>query len=90
MSRDPSPVGEEIDRLLRSRGWQQRLVAARVVARWPDVVGQAVASHCQPRRLEDDGTLLERLTAIIGAGIVRQVRVRTGDPNGYGRAAGRS
>jgi len=33
-------------------------MAARVVARWPDVVGQAVATHCQPHRLDDDGTLL--------------------------------
>jgi predicted nucleic acid-binding Zn ribbon protein len=58
MSRDPRPIGEEIERVLRSRGWQQRLLAARVVARWPDVVGEAVAVHCQPRGLEDDGTLL--------------------------------
>jgi predicted nucleic acid-binding Zn ribbon protein len=58
VSRDPRPVGEEIERVLRSRGWQQRLLAARVVARWPDVVGDAVAVHCQPRGLEDDGTLL--------------------------------
>ena len=43
--------------MLRSRGWQQRLVAARLVARWPEVVGLTVASHCQPRRLDDDGTL---------------------------------
>ncbi|HZD00256.1 MAG TPA: DUF721 domain-containing protein [Actinomycetes bacterium] len=58
MSRDPRPIGEEIERVLRSRGWQQRLLAARVIARWPDVVGEAVAAHCQPRGLEDDGTLL--------------------------------
>jgi predicted nucleic acid-binding Zn ribbon protein len=57
LSPDPRPVGDEIERLLRSRGWQQRLMAARLVARWPDVVGPAVAGHCQPRRLEDDGTL---------------------------------
>jgi len=58
VSRDPRPVGEEIERVLRSRGWQQRLLAARVLARWADVVGEAVAVHCQPRGLEDDGTLL--------------------------------
>jgi predicted nucleic acid-binding Zn ribbon protein len=58
VSRDPRPVGEEIERVLRSRGWQQRLLAARILARWPDVVGEAVAIHCHPRGLEDDGTLL--------------------------------
>ncbi len=105
MSQDPRPVGEEIDRVLRSRGWQRRLMAARVVARWSEVVGQAVAIHCQPRRLEDDGTLLvvadsaawatqlsylrgtllDRLTTTVGPGIVKQVRVRTGDRRAYGR-----
>ena len=33
-------------------------MAARVVARWRDVVGDTVAAHCHPTRLEDDGTLL--------------------------------
>jgi predicted nucleic acid-binding Zn ribbon protein len=75
------------------------------VARWADVVGPTVANHCQPRRLEDDGTLavvadspawatqlsylqgtlLERLATIMGAGVVKQVRVRTGDARGLGR-----
>lgn len=105
MGRDPRPIGEEIDRVLRSRGWQQRLVAARLVARWAEVVGPTVASHCQPWRLEEDGTLgvvadsaawatqlsylqgtlLDRLAKIIGPGVVKQVRVRTGDPRGLGR-----
>jgi predicted nucleic acid-binding Zn ribbon protein len=58
MSRDPVPVGEEIARAFRARGWEQRLAASRVVARWPDVVGEAVAAHCRPLRLEDDGTLV--------------------------------
>ncbi|HEX6674215.1 MAG TPA: DUF721 domain-containing protein [Actinomycetes bacterium] len=58
MSRDPVLVGEEIARAFRARGWQQRLEASRVVARWPDVVGEAVAAHCRPLRLEDDGTLV--------------------------------
>jgi predicted nucleic acid-binding Zn ribbon protein len=104
VSSDPRPVGDEIERLLRSRGWQQRLMAARLVARWADIVGPAVAGHCQPRRLEDDGTLqvvadsaawatqlsylegklLDRLAAIVGPGVVRDVRIRTGDQRGYG------
>jgi predicted nucleic acid-binding Zn ribbon protein len=58
MSREPVPIGDEIARTFRARGWAQRLEASRVVARWPDVVGEAVAAHCRPVRLEDDGTLL--------------------------------
>jgi predicted nucleic acid-binding Zn ribbon protein len=56
-SREPRPIGDELADVLRARGWDGRLAAARVVARWPEVVGEAVAAHCQPSRLEADGTL---------------------------------
>ena len=95
--RDPRPIGDEIAAMLRSRGWQQRLLAARVTSRWPQVVGEAVAAHCHPGRLEDDGTLhvvadsatwatqlsylqmtlLERLAVVCGAGVVKQLHIRT-------------
>ena len=55
--REPRAVGAELADLLRARGWDGRLAAARVVARWPEVVGEAVAAHCQPSRLDEDGTL---------------------------------
>jgi predicted nucleic acid-binding Zn ribbon protein len=107
VSRDPSPIGQEIDRVLRSKGWQRRLIAARLVARWAEVVGPTVANHCQPRRLEDDGTLsvvadsaawatqlsylqgtlLDRLATIMGPGVVKHVRVRTGDARPRGRCS---
>ncbi len=57
MSREPVPIGDEIARTFCARGWAQRLMPAGVV-RWPEVVGQAVAAHCRPVRLEDDGTLV--------------------------------
>ena len=56
-SREPRSIGAELADVLRARGWDGRLAAARVVARWPEVVGDAVAAHCQPSRLEEDGTL---------------------------------
>ena len=56
-SREPRPIGAELAEVLRARGWDGRLAAARVMARWPEVVGEAVAAHCQPSRLEEDGTL---------------------------------
>jgi len=55
--REPRPIGAELADVMRARGWDGRLAAARVVARWPEVVGDAVAAHCQPSRLEEDGTL---------------------------------
>lgn len=33
-------------------------MAARIVARWPDVVGEAVAAHCHPTRIEEGGILV--------------------------------
>jgi predicted nucleic acid-binding Zn ribbon protein len=57
-SRDPRPIGAELAEVLRARGWDGHLAAAKVVARWSEVVGDAVADHCRPGRLEDDGTLL--------------------------------
>lgn len=56
-SREPRAIGAELAEMLRARGWSGRLAAARVVARWPEVVGQAVAAHCQPTQLDEDGTL---------------------------------
>jgi DNA replication and repair protein RecF len=56
-SREPRPIGGRAGRRAPARGWDGRLAAARVVARWPEVVGDAVAAHCQPSRLEEDGTL---------------------------------
>ena len=96
---DPRPIGAELAAVLRARGWEDRLVAARVVARWSEVVGEAVALHCRPSRLEPDGTLhvvtdsaawatqlaylkgtlLDRLAAVCGPGLVRGIQVRTDD-----------
>jgi predicted nucleic acid-binding Zn ribbon protein len=56
-SREPRLIGAAVADVLRARGWDGRLAAARVVARWPEVVGDVVAAHCQPSRLEEDGTL---------------------------------
>jgi predicted nucleic acid-binding Zn ribbon protein len=91
-SREPRPIGAELADVLRARGWDGRLAAARVV-------GDAVAAHCQPSRLEEDGTLqvvadsaawatqlsylqgklLDRLGAECGPGLVRRIQVRTGE-----------
>jgi predicted nucleic acid-binding Zn ribbon protein len=104
-SREPRPIGAELADVLRARGWEGRLRAARVVARWPEVVGDAVAAHCRPSRIEPDGTLLvmadsaawatqlaylqgtmlDRLQAVCGPGVVSRVRIRTDDVRGRGR-----
>ena len=56
-SREPRAIGAELADVLRARGWDDRLAAAKVVSRWPAVVGEAVAAHCQPSRLDEDCTI---------------------------------
>ena len=57
MSADPVPIDVLLGELMRVRGWSRRLDAARVQAQWEAVVGPAVADHCRPVQLRNDGTL---------------------------------
>jgi predicted nucleic acid-binding Zn ribbon protein len=57
VSRDPVSIGAAIGDTFRRRGWQRRLDVAKVLGRWEEVVGAAVAAHCRPVRLDDNGTL---------------------------------
>ena len=51
------PIGAAISDTFRKRGWQRRLDVAKVLSRWEDVVGGAVAGHCRPVRLDEHGML---------------------------------
>lgn len=43
--RDPLLVGDEIDRLVASRGWDSDVQVGAVIGRWPEIVGAQVAEH---------------------------------------------
>ncbi len=47
----PTSLGSEVERLLRRPGWGERLGAGRVAAHWPEIVGEELASRCEPVRL---------------------------------------
>jgi len=47
----PSVVGDELDSLVRRRGWSERLRAATVWSRWEEMVGAELADRCEPVRL---------------------------------------
>jgi hypothetical protein len=47
----PTPLGSEVERLLRRPGWGERLGAGRVAAHWEEIVGTDLASRCEPVRL---------------------------------------
>jgi predicted nucleic acid-binding Zn ribbon protein len=55
--RQPRRLNESLDRISRSLGAPRADVLAAVFARWPDVVGQAIAAHSRPLSLSR-GTLV--------------------------------
>jgi predicted nucleic acid-binding Zn ribbon protein len=57
VSRDPIAIGAAISDTFRVRGWQRRFDVAKVLGRWEEVVGETVAAHCRPVRLDDQGML---------------------------------
>jgi predicted nucleic acid-binding Zn ribbon protein len=57
--RDPSLLGDQMDRLLLDRGWNIDVAIGSVMGRWPAIVGSEVAAHCRPVTFSD-GVLVVR------------------------------
>lgn len=57
MSREPRPLSESMDRLLSSLKGGDRATTVSVFSRWAELVGEQVAAHCRPLKL-DDGVLV--------------------------------
>lgn len=57
--RDPSLLGDQMDRLLLDRGWNIDVAIGAVMGRWPAIVGTEVAAHCTPVTFQD-GVLVVR------------------------------
>ena len=53
--RDPSLLGDQMDRLLVDRGWTVDVAVGAVMGRWPANVGQADAEPCTPRQFSEGG-----------------------------------
>jgi predicted nucleic acid-binding Zn ribbon protein len=51
--RDPSLLGDQLDRLLLDRGWNIDVAIGSVMGRWPAIVGNEVAAHCIPVTFSD-------------------------------------
>ena len=43
--RDPALLGGAIDRLIVTKGWDLQVATGRLLARWPEMVGEQVAAH---------------------------------------------
>ncbi|GAA5017564.1 DUF721 domain-containing protein [Terrabacter aeriphilus] len=46
--RDPSLLGDQLDRLLLDRGWKVDVAVGSVMGRWPQIVGPDIAGHVVP------------------------------------------
>jgi predicted nucleic acid-binding Zn ribbon protein len=57
--RDPSLLGDQMDRLLLDRGWNIDVAIGSVMGRWSAIVGTEVAAHCTPVTF-GDGVLTVR------------------------------
>jgi len=51
--RDPSTLGDQMDRLLVDRGWNVDVAVGSVMGRWSQIVGVDVAEHCRPVTFSD-------------------------------------
>jgi predicted nucleic acid-binding Zn ribbon protein len=57
--RDPQPFGAVLDRLVKQRGWTRPAREARIFGEWAKVVGDDIAAHSRPVKLEDGELTIE-------------------------------
>lgn len=57
MNDEPQPLNSALDRVLRSLRGGDRQTTVTVFSRWSDLVGESVAAHVRPLKL-DGGTLV--------------------------------
>lgn len=60
--RDPQPFAAVLAKLVADRGWQQPAAEATVFGRWPKVVGEDVAEHSRPVKLENGVLTVEAVS----------------------------
>ena len=51
--RDPSLLGEQLDRMLVDRGWKVDVAVGAVMGRWAEIVGPDIALHVEPVTFTD-------------------------------------
>jgi predicted nucleic acid-binding Zn ribbon protein len=56
--RDPMALGSAINRLINERGWEAPAAVGGVMGRWPEIVGEDLAKHCEPERYDEDERVL--------------------------------
>ncbi len=52
--RDPQTLGSVAGSIAKNRGWSDKVAEGTVMGRWPTVVGEDIAAHAVPVKLEDN------------------------------------
>lgn len=68
--RDPTLLGEALDRLIVEKGWTQASAVATVSGNWAELVGEDLAAHVVPESF-DEGRLVLRAESTAWATQVR-------------------
>lgn len=83
--RDPQPFGAVLASLVRSRGWQRPAAEARLFGDWEKVVGEDVADHCRPVKLEAGELTVEANSTawatqlrLLAASLLRKIAAEVG------------
>ncbi|GGX78271.1 DUF721 domain-containing protein [Streptomyces fructofermentans] len=56
--RDPMALGSAINRLINERGWEAPAAVGGVMGRWPQIVGDDLAKHCEPEKYDEEERVL--------------------------------
>jgi predicted nucleic acid-binding Zn ribbon protein len=82
---DPVPLSDLMGKLVRDRGWDERLNVQRVFTDWPTVVGGDVAAHSSVEGFEDgvltvraDSTSWAKELQLLAPGLVRRLNAELG------------
>jgi predicted nucleic acid-binding Zn ribbon protein len=61
-ARDPQPFGSVLAKLVRDRGWRRPAAEATVFGQWQRLVGDEIAEHCRPVKLEGGELTVEAVS----------------------------
>ena len=83
--RDPQLFGSVLERLMKARGWEKPKAEATVFAAWERVVGQDIAKHSRPVKLdagvltvEAESTAWATQLRMLAASLLRNIATEVG------------
>ena len=56
---EPKPVGELINELVKNRDWKGGLSEGEIFVKWREVVGDEIASRCEPIEIKDERLFIQ-------------------------------